>query len=108
MILFSINLIRVLCLLTLLVFTITFLIFISFSSYAKAKVYGKSKTLSQEFQEYENCRLIKTLANVKDDGIKDGYKCIYKRQSKGKNVTVFQDSIACQRSFKCKIEFKRR
>ena len=83
-------------------------IFISFSSYAKAKVYGKSKTLSQEFQEYENCRLIKTLANVKDDGNKDGYKCIYKRQSKGKNVTVFQDSIACQRSFKCKIEFKRR
>ena len=46
--------------------------FISFSSYAKAKVYGKSKTLSQEFQEYENCRLIKTLANVKDDGNKDG------------------------------------
>ena len=89
-------------------YTITFLIFISFSSYAKAKVYGKSKTLSQEFQEYENCRLIKTLANVKDDGNKDGYKCIYKRQSKGKNVTVFQDSIACQRSFKCKIEFKRR
>ena len=108
MILFPINLIRVLYLLTLLVFTITFLIFISFSSYAKAKVYGKSKTLSQEFQEYENCRLIKTLANVKDDGNKDGYNCIYKRQSKGKNVTVFQDSIACQRSFKCKIEFKRR
>ena len=108
MILFPINLIRVLYLLTLLVFTITFLIFISFSSYAKAKVYGKSKTLSQEFQEYENCRLIKTLANVKDDGNKDGYKCIYKRQSKGKNVTVFQESIACQRSFKCKIEFKRR
>ena len=108
MILFPINLIRVLYLLTLLVFTITFLIFISFSSYAKAKVYGKSKTLSQEFQEYENCRLIKTLANVKDDGNKDGYKCVYNRQSKGKNVTVFQDSIACQRSFKCKIEFKRR
>ena len=108
MILFPINLIRVLYLLTLIVFTITFLIFISFSSYAKAKVYGKSKTLSQEFQEYENCRLIKTLANVKDDGNKDGYKCIYKRRSKGKNVTVFQDSIACQRSFKCKIEFKRR
>ena len=108
MILFPINLIRVLYLLTLIVFTITFLIFISFSSYAKAKVYGKSKTLSQEFQEYENCRLIKTLANVKDDGNKDGYKCIYKRQSKGKNVTVFQDSIACQRSVKCKIEFKRR
>lgn len=108
MILFPINLIRVLYLLTLIVFTITFLIFISFSSYAKAKVYGKPKTLSQEFQEYENCRLIKTLANVKDDGNKDGYKCIYKRQSKGKNVTVFQDSIACQRSFKCKIEFKRR
>ena len=80
MILFPINLIRVLYLLTLLVFTITFLIFISFSSYAKAKVYGKSKTLSQEFQEYENCRLIKTLANVKDDSNKDGYKCIYKRQ----------------------------
>ena len=84
MILFPINLIRVLYLLTLIVFTITFLIFISFSSYAKAKVYGKSKTLSQEFQEYENCRLIKTLANVKDDGNKDGYKCIYKRQSKVK------------------------
>ena len=108
MILFPINLIKVLYLLTLLVFTITSLIFISFSSYAKAKVYGKSKTLSQEFQEYENCRLVKTLENVKDDGNKDGYKCIYKRQSKGKNVTIFQDSIACQRSFKCKIELKRR
>ena len=107
MILFPINLIRVLYLSTLIVFTITFLNFISFSSYAKAKVFGKSKTLSQEFQEYENCRLIKTLANVKDDGNKDGYKCIYKRQSKGKNVTIFQDSIECQRSFKCKIEFKR-
>ena len=108
MILFPKNLIRVLYLLSLLILTITSLIFISFSSYAKVKVYGKSKTLSQEFQEYENCRLIKTLANVKDDGNKDGYKCVYKRQSKGKNVTVFQDSIACQRSFKCKIEFKRR
>ena len=84
MILFPINLIRVLYLLTLIVFTITFLIFISFSSYAKAKVYGKSKTLSQEFQEYENCRLIKTLANVKDDGNKDGYKCISKRHQKVK------------------------
>ena len=90
MILFPINLIRVLYLLTLLVFTITSLIFISFSSYAKAKVYGKSKTLSQEFQEYEKCRLIKTLANVKDDGNKDGYNLYIKDNQKVKTLLFFK------------------
>ena len=38
------------------------------------------------------------------DGQKDGYKCIYKRQGKGKDVTVFQPSHICQKSFKCKSE----
>ena len=38
------------------------------------------------------------------DGQKDGYKCIYKRQGKGKDVTVFQPSPICQKSFKCKTE----
>ena len=38
------------------------------------------------------------------DGQKDGYKCIYRRQGKGKDVTVFQPSHICQKSFKCKTE----
>ena len=44
-----------------------------------------------------------TLINMKD-GQKDGYKCIYKRQGKGKDITVFQPSNICQKSFKCKTE----
>ena len=39
-----------------------------------------------------------------EDGVKDGYKCIFKRQGKGKDVTVFQPSPVCQKSFKCKTE----
>ena len=85
-----------------------FLFFISLCagtsySYSKGKIFGKSKTLSKEYIKYENCRLKKTLINIKD-GQKDGYKCIYKRQSKGKDITVFQPSPICQRSFKCKTE----
>ena len=38
------------------------------------------------------------------DGKKDGYKCIFKRQLKGKDVTVMQPSPQCQTSFKCKRE----
>ena len=70
---------------------------------SKGKIYGKSKTLSKEYTKYENCRLRKTEVNMKD-GVKDGYKCIFKRQSKGKDVTVFQPSPLCQKSFKCKTE----
>ena len=47
--------------------------------------------------------LRKTEINMKD-GVKDGYKCIFKRQGKGKDVTVFQPSPICQKSFKCKTE----
>ena len=47
--------------------------------------------------------LRKTEVNMKD-GVKDGYKCIFKRQGKGKDVTVFQPSPICQKSFKCKTE----
>ena len=72
-------------------------------SYSKGKIYGESKTLSKEYTKYENCRLRKTEINIKD-GVKDGYKCIFKRQSKGKDVTVFQPSPVCQKSFKCKSE----
>ena len=36
--------------------------------------------------------------------MKDGYKCIFKRQGRGKDVTVFQPSPICQKSFKCKTE----
>ena len=73
------------------------------SSFSKGKIYGQSKTLSKEYTRYENCRLRKTEINMKD-GVKDGYKCIFKRQSKGKDVTVFQPSPLCQKSFKCKTE----
>ena len=72
-------------------------------SYSKGKIYGQSKTLSKEHIKYENCRLRKTEINIKD-GVKDGYKCIFKRQGKGKDVTVFQPSPVCQKSFKCKTE----
>ena len=72
-------------------------------SYSKGKIYGQSKTLSKEYIKYENCRLKKTEVNMKD-GVKDGYKCIFKRQGKGKDVTVFQPSPICQKSFKCKTE----
>ena len=72
-------------------------------SFSKGKIYGQSKTLSKEYTKYENCRLRKTEINIKD-GVKDGYKCIFKRQSKGKDVTVFQPSPVCQKSFKCKSE----
>ena len=72
-------------------------------SYSKGKIYGLSKTLSKEYIKYVNCRLRKTEINMKD-GVKDGYKCIFKRQGKGKDVTVFQPSPICQKSFKCKTE----
>ena len=74
-------------------------------SYSKGKIYGESKTLSKEYIKYENCRLRKTEINIKD-GVKDGYKCIFKRQGKGKDVTVFQPSPVCQKSFKCKTEIQ--
>ena len=86
----------------------TMVIFLSIfvtSSYSKGKIYGESKTLSKEYIKYENCRLRKTEINMKD-GVKDGYKCIFKRQGKGKDVTVFQPSPICQKSFKCKAEIQ--
>ncbi len=75
----------------------------TYPSFSKGKIYGQSKTLSKEYIKYENCRLRKTEINIKD-GVKDGYKCIFKRQGKGKDVTVFQPSPVCQKSFKCKTE----
>ena len=80
--------------------TITILLF-PFYSFSKGTIYGHSKTISKEYIKYENCSLKKIEENIKDDE-KDGYKCIYKRQTKGKDVTIFQPSNACQRSFKCK------
>ena len=71
-------------------------------SLSKGKIYGQSKTLSKEYIKYENCRLKKTEVNIKD-GVQDGFKCIFKRQGKGKDVTVFQPSPVCQKSFKCKV-----
>ena len=82
------------------IFSISFILFSSLA-FSKGKIYGKSKTISKDYVKYENCRLRQTLLNIKD-GEKDGYKCIYKRQSKEKDVTVFQPSAICQKSFKCK------
>ncbi len=86
-------------------FTISAVLIIIFplQVFSKGKIYGKSKTISKEYIKYENCRLRQTLVNMKD-GQKDGYKCIYKRQGKGKDITVFQPSPICQKSFKCKME----
>ena len=82
-------------------------VLILFPSYvfSKGKIYGQSKTISKNYTKYENCRLKETALNIKD-GEKDGYKCIYKRQRKGKDVTVFQPSAICQKSFKCKTEIQ--
>ena len=77
--------------------------FYSKSIYASGKIYGKSKTIDKEYKKYETCRLKKVEINLKD-GKKDGYKCIFKRQLKGKDVTVMQPSPQCQTSFKCKRE----
>ena len=82
---------------------VIFLSIYAIPSYSKGKIYGESKTLSKEYIKYENCRLRKTEINIKD-GVKDGYKCIFKRQGRGKDVTVFQPSPVCQKSFKCKAE----
>ena len=87
------------CFIKILIMTFSF---ITTPSFSKGKIYGESKTLSKEYIKYENCRLRKTEINIKD-GVKDGYKCIFKRQGKGKDVTVFQPSPICQKSFKCKI-----
>jgi len=87
----------------LIIFPTMILVLILFPCYAfsKGKIYGNSKTISKDYVKYENCRLKQTLLNIKD-GEKDGYKCIYKRQSKEKDITVFQPSAICQKSFKCK------
>ena len=82
------------------ILSISFILFSSLA-FSKGKIYGNSKTISKDYVKYENCRLRQTLLNIKD-GEKDGYKCIYKRQSKEKDVTVFQPSAICQKSFKCK------
>ena len=74
-------------------------------AFSKGKIYGNSKTISKDYVKYENCRLRQTLQNIKD-GEKDGYKCIYKRQTRGKDITIFQPSNACLKSFKCKQEAK--
>ena len=77
--------------------------FYSQLSFGSGKIYGKSQTLNKEYKKYETCRLKKVEINLKD-GKKDGYKCIFRRQLKGKDVTVMQPSPQCQTSFKCKRE----
>ena len=72
-------------------------------AYSSGKIYGKSQTVHKEHKKYETCRLKKVEVNLKD-GKKDGYKCIYRRQLKGKDVTVMQPLPQCQVSFKCKRE----
>ena len=82
---------------------LTLSIFHSQLSFGSGKIYGKSQTINKEYKKYETCRLKKVEINLKD-GKKDGYKCIFKRQLKGKDVTVMQPSPQCQTSFKCKRE----
>ncbi len=72
-------------------------------SFGSGKIYGKSQTINKEYKKYELCRLKKVEVNLKD-GKKDGYKCIFRRQLRGKDVTVMQPSPQCQTSFKCKRE----
>ena len=85
-------------------FTLTIMVILfPFFSFSKGTIYGHSKTMSKEYVKYEKCLLKKIEENIKDDE-KDGYKCIYKRQARGKDVTIFQPSNACQKAFKCKQE----
>ncbi len=86
---------------------IVLLLFSSQINYTNAggKIYGKSKTVHKEYKKYETCRLKKVEVNIKD-GEKDGFKCIFKRQLKGKDVTVFQPTAQCMTSFKCKREIQ--
>ena len=79
------------------------LAFYSNISLGSGKIYSNSKTINKEYKKYETCRLKKVEVNLKD-GKKDGYKCIFRRQLKGKDVTVMQPSPQCQTSFKCKRE----
>ncbi len=78
-------------------------IFVPFTASSSGKIYGKSKTVHKEYKKYELCRLKKVEVNIKD-GEQDGFKCIFKRQLKGKDVTVFQPTAQCMTSFKCKRE----
>ena len=84
---------------------ILILILFPFYSFSKGKIYGHSKTISKQYVKYEKCLLKKIEENIKDDE-KDGYKCIYKRQTRGKDITIFQPSNACQKSYLCKQEPK--
>ena len=89
-------------------FKIILLVFFCLESFlvlAAGKIYGKSKTVDKEYTKYELCRLKKVEVNMKD-GKKDGFKCIFKRQLKGKDVTVFQPTAQCMTSFKCKREIQ--
>jgi len=45
------------------------------------------KNLSKEYKNYELCILRKAEVNIKDDE-KDGFICIYKRQSNVKDVII--------------------
>ena len=85
------------------IIVLTIPIFYPQLSFGSGKIYGKSQTINKEYKKYETCRLKKVEVNLKD-GKKDGYKCIFKRQLKGKDVTVMQPSPQCQSSFKCKRE----
>ena len=87
----------------LLILSFNMFVFISFSAISSGKIYGKSKSAHKEYTKYELCRLKKVEVNIKD-GEQDGFKCIFKRQLKGKDVTVFQPTAQCMSSFKCKRE----
>ena len=79
------------------------ILLIPLKTFASGKIYGKSKSAHKDYIKYELCRLKKVEVNIKD-GEKDGFKCIFKRQLKCKDVTVFQPTAQCMTSFKCKRE----
>ena len=74
----------------------------------KLKFMVNPKLYLKNFKNMKIVDLSKFWQILKTTAIKTDINVYIKKQSKGKNVTVFQDSVACQRSFKCKIEFKRR
>ena len=69
-------------------------------SFAAAKTYNSKGNQENLRNMFETCRLKKAERDA------EGTRCIYRRQSKGNDVVISNDSpnVPCQRQFQCKRE----
>jgi hypothetical protein len=69
-------------------------------SVAAAKTYNSKGNQENTRNMFETCRLKKAERDA------EGTRCIYRRQSKGNDVVISNDSpnVSCQRQFQCKRE----